>query len=427
MGSTLPPVRLLEINKQPQLVPAEALVNPLPKEVQELIRFEKTRFQEFELEMVAAADRFLSAAKLSPAARQAEGMDLQWLYGPVSPVTDRIQSQDDLGGMRLIGKLIFKDGKELTAIFPVTFYPGIGEDGKRGRPGILWGADNFRIIVKLYATGTPKQDYAHQSFSVSQLEDGTQQMKPGFNLSEETGMLIDPYIRQSSLGTRCFDCHRKGTNLDLKGDGLNLKLMAARDYKAMKGYIGFLKLATELGANKFDREELEDAMKRDPGLLLPLDELLRANEDYWIKRYADFKKRIDNVRSKQSKQTTGALVYPMAGTRAPVLTASLTPFLWRPHDAFFARLDPDPWRSRPGPVGPGVGSGGGQEEGSLPQGQDHLRQVRVDAREEVRHRHRRQGRRQGDDLLVRQEIPRRLPRRRLLGAAHGQRGRHCGG
>ena len=43
-------------------------------------------------------------------------------------------------------------------------------------------------------------------------------------------MLIDPYIRQSSLGTRCFDCHRKGTNLDLKGDGLNLKLMAARDY-----------------------------------------------------------------------------------------------------------------------------------------------------------------------------------------------------
>ena len=313
LGSTLSPKKLYEINKFPQLEPVEKVQNPLPEAARELIKLEKIRHDALEMEMVAAADRFLNAAKLSVAVKQAEGIDLTWLYGPVSPVKDRFQSQDDLGGMRLIGRLVFKDGREITSIFPITFYPKIGDEGKkgeegrRGHPGILWGADNFRIAVKLYTTGTIKQDYAHQSFSVNNRDDGTQTMKPGLNVNADTGMLVDPYIRGSSLGTRCFDCHSKGTNLNLKGDNKYYNLMKEKNYKAMKGYDGFLKLAVELGATKSDREELERSMNRDPALLIPVDELIRANEEYWIRRYPTFKKRLAAEPPRQEKSSVAPL------------------------------------------------------------------------------------------------------------------------
>jgi tetratricopeptide (TPR) repeat protein len=299
LGSTLPVNQLYEINKYPGMYePVDKVQNPLPEGTRELIKYEKLRHERLEMEMVAAANQFLSAAKLSPAAREAEGIDLQWLYGPVSPVTDRFLSKDDLAGMRLIGRLILKDGKEITTIFPITYFPNlapdssVGEDGKRGRPGILWGADNFRILVRFYFTGTPKKDYAHQSFSVSNKEDGTQDMKPGLNVNEQTGMLVDPYIRQSALGTRCFDCHAKGSNLNLKGDNYYYKQMKEKKYEAMVGFAGFLKLAAELGASASDRDEVAAAMKKDPALLIPVDELIRANEEYWIRRYPAYKKRL---------------------------------------------------------------------------------------------------------------------------------------
>lgn len=75
-------------------------------------------------------------------------------------------------------------------------------------------------------------------------------------------MLIDVYIRGSALGTRCLDCHAKGTNLNLKGDNALYNLMRSKNYEAMKGFKGFLKLATELGASKVDLAELEDSMRR---------------------------------------------------------------------------------------------------------------------------------------------------------------------
>lgn len=366
LGSTLSPKRLYEINKFPQYEPVAELKNPLPKETRELIKLEKIRHDALEAEMVAAADRFLTAAKLSPAVRKAEGIDLQWLYGPVSPIVDRAKSQDDLAGMRLIGRLVFKDGREITAIFPITFFPKIGEEGKngeegrRGHPGILWGADNFRIAVKLYTSGTVKQDYAHQSFSVSNKEDGTQSMRPGLNVDSDTGMLVDPYIRGSSLGTRCFDCHSKGTNLNLKGNDYYYNQMKEKNYKAMKGFDGFLKLAAELGATKSDREELERSMIRDPALLIPVDELIRANEEYWIRRYPAFKKRLTDERPKQLNQEKSSAAPAQRNDKREPIVSSLpweeriatifrvrpnvnhqpSPLFWRNENAFDPGIDP---------------------------------------------------------------------------------------
>jgi hypothetical protein len=42
--------------------------------------------------------------------------------------------------MRLIGRLAFKDGQEITAILPLTYYPNIDveEDGNRPRPRAAW-------------------------------------------------------------------------------------------------------------------------------------------------------------------------------------------------------------------------------------------------------------------------------------------------
>lgn len=354
LGSTISATQLDEINQFPrELKYLDKLQTTLPKDTQELIRLEKIRHEKLELEMIAAADRFLSAAKLSPAARQAEGLDLQWLYGPVTPVEDRFRSTDDLGGMRLIGRLVFKDGREITAILPLSFYPNIDveEDGnRRGRPGILWGADNFRIIVKLNATGTPMKDFAHQSFSINNKEDGTQNMKPGFNINPDTGLLVDPYIRGSALGTRCFDCHKFGSNLYLKykkgpqTGKTRRQVMAEKEYPTMEGFAEFLKLAVELGASKTDREHLEQSMRKDPAALIPVDELLRANEDYWIRRYPDFKKRIKDARPKQLNQERlpGALREPFAlpaiywhSARVPIHLP-----LWSTQHA--VRIDSDP-------------------------------------------------------------------------------------
>ncbi len=292
LGSTLSSEELLELNSFPQLNYAEKLQNPVSDEVRQLIQNEKTRLEKLELEMVAAAYKFMTVTRLSPAAQQAEGVTLDWLYGPVTSVTDRLQSQDDLGGMRLIGRLVFNDGREITTIFPVTFFPNIDADTNRGRPGILWGADNFRIIAKLYKNGAPKSEFAHQSFSISNKDDGTQSLRGGLNISEDTGMLVDPYIRGSALGTRCMDCHAKGTNLNLKGDNKYYNLMRSKNYDAMKGFKDFLKLATEQGASKVDLAELEESMRKDPSLLLPVDEILRATEEYWVRRFPEYKKRI---------------------------------------------------------------------------------------------------------------------------------------
>jgi hypothetical protein len=292
LGNTISSNQLDQLNQLPaDEEPLYVRQYPLPQPIQSLIAMEKKRHGMLEFEMVAAVDRFLRAAKLSPAARQEAGIQLYWLYGPVSSVYRRDNSRDQLGGMRMIGQMILPDGREMFAIVPMTFYRG--EEGGRGVPGILWGADNFRIEVQLYATGKVKADYAHQSFSIGLSENNAWKMQPGLNIDERTGMLVDRDIKQSALGTSCIGCHSKGPNIkrDTRDYRPGYQQMKAKDYRKMEGFEGFLQLATHEGATKAERAELADLMAREPTLLFPIDELLRANEEQWVRRYPEYKIR----------------------------------------------------------------------------------------------------------------------------------------
>jgi hypothetical protein len=287
LGSTLTSQQLRAINTMPVNLEVLAAPQPsLPKDTLQLIKLEKTRLALVEFETMAATDRFLHAAKMTEEERSKVGMKLSWLYGPVTSPLKRDNSKDDLGGMRLVGQLIFADGRKMHAIIPITFYP-VREDKEGGGPGLLFAGDNLRIILQLYTTGTVKNDYTFQSFSVEG-PSSKKTMTPGMYLNEKTGMLVNKHITTSALGTNCIDCHSNGSNLRPR----HYKQMQEKDYQVMEGFGKFLEQAEHLGASKKELDDLKDQMTKDPVSLVPVDELIRANEEQWIRRYPVYKTRL---------------------------------------------------------------------------------------------------------------------------------------
>ena len=291
LGSTLTPKRLRELNDLPNLEPLEKPVSPLPSEVKELIRNERIKHVALEQEMIAAADKVLTAATLTPKERAERGLRLSWLYGPVTTPLRRENSVDDLGGMRLIGRLEADDIREINIILPITYHASDRNYESKGGPVLLWGGDNCRIEARLFSTGDARSDYAYQSFSIS-TEKGATYMRPGFYLDEKTGTLVNRYITSKALGTSCIDCHAKGTNFKNE----DLKLMAKGNLTAMRGFDQFLDQAYHLGATRPELRELRKRMAADPSSLLPLAAYQKANEESWVRRYLQFTKKPEQAR-----------------------------------------------------------------------------------------------------------------------------------
>jgi tetratricopeptide (TPR) repeat protein len=285
-GSTLAVERLRELNSL--VPPTEGLmkaVNPIPPAVRELVAAEQIKLRAQEFEMSAALERLLKAALQSPSERDRDQVKFYWLLGPVTSPTARDASRDDLGGLRLIGRLEAADGTEVNVIFPIRWYspPRADDDAAKPGPLLLWGGDNCRVVAKLYKTGQVKSDYAFLSFSVNQ-EDGAISIRPGLYVDPRTGVLVNKYITSSALSTSCIDCHAGGSNLKPK----HYEEMKARDYPAMDGFQAFLDQAKHFGAKKDDLRSLEALLRRDPGELLPLADLRKANEAFWVERFRDF-------------------------------------------------------------------------------------------------------------------------------------------
>jgi hypothetical protein len=259
---------------------------PMPKEVMELIEMEDMRRSLLEFETTAAVYQFLTVAKMTPAEQAKAGVTLQWLYGPVTSPYKRDNSFDDLGGLRLIGHLVFPDGRHMNAIIPVTFYvrKDKGEDGK---PGLLFAGDNLRVEIQLYSTDAVRSNFAYQSFSVKSAGD-KMIMQPGDYMNKKTGMLANEYITTSALGMSCIDCHSKGPRLKAK----HYKLMQEKDYQAMEGFAKYLEQSEHLGATRAELAGLKEQMTADPRLLIPLDDLLKATEEQWIRRFPAYKNRL---------------------------------------------------------------------------------------------------------------------------------------
>jgi tetratricopeptide (TPR) repeat protein len=286
LGSTLTPKRLRELNDFPNVEPLDKPVSPLPAEVQDLIRNERIKHALLEQEMIAAADKFLTAATLRAKERAAKGLRLSWLYGPVTSPLRRENSVDDLGGVRLIGHLESDDIREINVIFPITYHASDRNYESKGGPVLLWGGDNCRLEARLFSTGSVRADYAYQSFSIG-TEKGAAYMRPGLYLDEKTGVLVNRYITSKALGTSCMDCHSKGPNFKSE----DIKLMEIGDLTSMPGFNQFLDQAYHLGATKPELRELRERMAADPASLLPLMAYRKANEESWVQRYPQFAKK----------------------------------------------------------------------------------------------------------------------------------------
>jgi hypothetical protein len=288
LGSTVTPKRLRELNDFPNLEPPDKPISPVPSEVQDLIRNERIKHALLEQEMIAAADKVLTATTLTAKERAAKGLRLWWLYGPVTSPLRRENSVDDLGGVRLIGHLEADGAREINVIFPITYHASDRNYESKGGPVLLWGGDNCRIEARLFSTGDVRADYAYQSFSIG-TEKGAIYMRPGFYLDEKTGVLVNRYITSKALGTSCMDCHAKGPNFKSE----DLKLMSTGNLTAMRGFSQFLDQAYHLGATKLELLELRERMAADPASLLPLSAYRKANEESWIQRYPQFAKHAD--------------------------------------------------------------------------------------------------------------------------------------
>ncbi len=214
------------------------------------------------------------------------GLRLDWLYGPVTSPYKRANSVDDLGGLRIVGHLEMPDGRQINMIFPITYAVTNTIEGIKGETTILWGGDNCRVEARLFLTGEVRSDYAYQSFSIEKEteEHPITSMDPRYYLNDKTGTLINRYVTSKALGTSCMDCHTNGPNLKKE----DLKLMKAGSFAEMRGFARFLDQAEHLGASKPELRELKKRMAENPSLLLPLEKYRKANEEYWVQRYAEF-------------------------------------------------------------------------------------------------------------------------------------------
>ncbi len=293
IGALVAPDMLKKFNMQNFEVDPPTAGKGTPKvalDLEELVAGEWGRHRAFKFDAVAGVNRFLAAARMTENQRKANGMQLDWYYGPVTSPVARFRSGDDLGGLRVIGNLKLPDRKELTMIFALSYYPPTGEKVENGKVGMLFDGDNCRIQVRMHSLGSLETDYLFQSFGAN-LQQGQMVMRPGYNLDETTGALTYDALTSSSLSTRCMHCHNKGFEpsermLD------QLKVQRANDVAEIAKFESlkkFLELANVNGAGRIELKQLEQQMiKGGPNSLLPLDDLYRANRQYWLEVFPQY-------------------------------------------------------------------------------------------------------------------------------------------
>jgi len=278
-------------------------------ELEELVTGEWSRHRAFKFEAIAGVDRFLRAARLNDAQRKAQGMELNWFYGPVTSPVARFRSGDDLGGLRVIGNLKLPDKKELTMIFALTYYPPIGEKVENGKVGMLFDGDNSRLQARLFSTGTLDRDFLFQSFGAN-LQQGQMVMRPGFNLDETTGTLTHEALTPSSLSTRCMHCHNKGFEPSERMlEQLKIQRSnSAAEISKFDGLRKFVELVYVNGAGRVELKQIEQQMiKGGPNALLPLEDLYRANRQNWLEVYPQY---VEMRRNPRAFLTPGVVLDP---------------------------------------------------------------------------------------------------------------------
>ena len=264
---------------------------PVPDPVKRLIRAEWARFSNVKFDAVAAANLFFKAALMSPQKRDEAGMKLEWLFGPASSPIARQASNDDLGGLRIVGSLKLKDGKFINMIFARGYVPPDAERESRGGIAFLEGGDNARLVAKVNTTGDVAKDFLFQSFSIDNPNKDTWTMRPGYALDEQTGTLMSDKITESALSGRCMHCHNNGSNLSQK-----VRAEAAQK-AAIEFYLGIAKTygATYDSRGKGEKREVEILREKmttvGPLAVLPIEPLYQANRRYWAEIYPELLER----------------------------------------------------------------------------------------------------------------------------------------
>src|SRR5262249_28075923 len=141
--------------------------------------------------------------------------------------------------------------------------------------------------ARLFKRGSIRSDFAHQSFSVSG-EGSMMTMKPSTYVNPMSGKFVRKDLTFASLGTNCVECHGSGPRFSSE----QLKLMDGNDYANMEGYSDFVNLMNFWGASKQQQKKTEAVMKqKGPTALLPLDDMIRANQERWIAIYPVYQQR----------------------------------------------------------------------------------------------------------------------------------------
>ena len=107
--------------------------------------------------------------------------------GPASSPIARQASNDDLGGLRIVGSLKLKNGRFINMIFARGYVPPDAERESRGGIAFLEGGDNARLVARVNDTGDVAKDFLFQSFSIENPNKDTWSMPPGYVLDELTG------------------------------------------------------------------------------------------------------------------------------------------------------------------------------------------------------------------------------------------------
>ena len=279
----------------------------VPDPVKRLLRAEWARFRDVKFDAVAAVNLFLKTAMMSPEKRAEAGVSIEWLFGPASSPIARQASNDDLGGLRIVGSLKLKEGRFINMIFARGYVPPDAERESRGGIAFLEGGDNARLVAKVNDTGDVAKDFLFQSFSIDNPNKDSWSMRPGYALDELTGTLMSDKITESALSGRCMHCHSGGSNLSAK----------VRSDEAQKAAIEFyLGIAKTYGASfdsrgKGEKREVEILREKmttvGPLAVLPLEPLYQANRRYWAEIYPELLER----------QRTAALEKTAGETRGP--------------------------------------------------------------------------------------------------------------
>lgn len=292
LGSTLSPETLRTLNYLKGVEPTAEMKAEMSANARELVASEARRYDALQLEMVAAADRLLKAARLSPEERAARGWKFHWMYGPVTAPNTRAVSRDGLAGLRIIARLDLPDGCRIFAIFALKYVPPANPDSdEKGRIALLSEPDCLRLEVQFFDRDEPLADYGHQSFSI--VGEGTRMtMQPGYYVDRRSGRLLNKDVAVQGLGTSCISCHSNGPRLLVEEMPLFEHVR-----ESVRGIVAFTDQLKHWGASASYRQEVAKIMEeRGPAGLLPIEDLYRANQEHWIGLYPRYRDRLKELR-----------------------------------------------------------------------------------------------------------------------------------